>query len=102
MVELGELEKHYADFAARRVRVVVIANDDQAASQSTQADYPHLVVVSDAAQSMARAIDVIHPGAGQSGDDTNAPTTFFVDGTGQVRWLRRPGHIIVRLSPEEL
>src|SRR5262245_60684582 len=102
MIELGELERHHAEFAARGVRVVVISNDDQEAARSTQADFPHLTVVADADESMARAIEVIHRGAGQHGEDTNAPTTLLVDGSGTVRWLRRPGNIMSRLSPQEV
>jgi peroxiredoxin len=102
MVELGELENHHEEFAKRHVQVVVISNDDQPTAQKTQADFPHLVVVSDAEQKMAKALQVIHPGAARDGGDTNAPTTFLVDGTGHVSWFFRPDRIIVRLSPEEL
>jgi peroxiredoxin len=102
MVELGELEGHHRQFDDKHVRVVVISNDDQQTAQKTQADFPHLVVVSDREQNVAKALEVIHAGAGHEGEDTNSPTTFLVDGSGQVRWFFRPSHIIVRLSPDEL
>jgi peroxiredoxin len=102
MVELGELERQHQRFAEKHVRVVVISNDDQQTAQKTQADFPHLVVVSDHEHDVARALQVIHAGASQKGEDTNAPTTFLVDGSGQVRWFFRSSHIIVRLSPDEL
>jgi len=51
---------------------------------------------------MARAMAVVQTGVGPKGEDTNAPTTFLVDGSGQVRWNFRPERFIVRLSPEEL
>jgi peroxiredoxin len=102
MVELGELEGHHQQFAARHVRVVAIANDDQETSRATQSDFPHLVVVSDAEQNMASAMQVIHAGAGPKGDDTNAPTTFVLDGSARVRWLFRPERFIARLSADEL
>jgi peroxiredoxin len=102
MVELGQLEKHHAEFEKRGVRVVVISNDDQKTAQATKADFPHLVVIADTDQSMAKAIEVVHAGVGPNGSDTNAPTTFLVDGTGKVRWWFRPGQIVVRLSPEEV
>ncbi len=102
MKELGELEKHQQEFAQRGVRVVVVSNDDQKTAQATQADFPHLVVVSDAAQNVARAMQVIHPGMGPGHTDTNAPTTFLVDGDGTVRWVYRPERFIVRLSPADL
>jgi alkyl hydroperoxide reductase subunit AhpC len=102
MIELGELEKHHEEFSKRHVKVVVISNDDQPTARETQAEFPHLVVVSDAQQSMAKALQVLHTGAGQNGDDTNAPTTFLVDGTGKVRWFVRPERILGRLAPDEL
>ena len=102
MIELVQLEKQQSEFARRGVRIVVISNDDQPTSQTTQTAFPHLLVVSDADQHMARAMQVIHPGAALDGADTNAPTTFLVDGEGCVRWLARPERFITRLSPSEL
>lgn len=102
MVELGELEGHHRQFADRHVRVVVIANDDLDTAKATQADFPHLVVISDADQNLARAAQVLHAGAGRNGDDTNAPTTFLLDGRGRVRWFFRPEQFIARLSAGEL
>jgi alkyl hydroperoxide reductase subunit AhpC len=101
MIELGELEKRQEEFAKRHVRVVVVSNDSQAIAQKTQTDFPHLVVVADDRQSLAIAIGVLHPGMGPGGEDTNAPTTFLVDGSGNVRWWSR-NQIMVRLSPEEV
>ena len=102
MVELGQLEKHHAQFAKRNVRVVVISNDKQTTAQATQADFPHLVVVADSDQNMAKALQVIHSGAGATGDDTNAPTTFLVDGNGHVRRMLRPERFLARYSPKEV
>ncbi len=102
MVELGQLEKHHAEFAKRNVRVIVISNDKPTTAQATQADFPHLVVVSDSEQNMAKAVQVIHSGAGATGDDTNAPTTFLVDGDGHVRRMLRPERFIARYSPQEV
>jgi peroxiredoxin len=102
-IELGELESHYQEFDKRHVRVVAISNDDQNDSQAMQADIPHLVVVSDAEQNIAKAIDVIHRGAmAPGGKETNAPTTFLVDGTGNVRWFFRPDSYLARIPPDDL
>jgi peroxiredoxin len=102
MVELGQLEKRYQDIAKRNVRIVAISNDDQATARLTQADFPHLTVVADTEQKLAKAFQVIQPEFGPGGTDTNAPTTFLVDGSGIVRWLFRPDRFIERLSPDEL
>ncbi len=102
MVELGELEKHHDDFARRNVRLVVVSNDSQATAAKTQADFPHLVVIADTEQSLAKAVQVIHPGAARDGSDTNAPTTFLLDGEGRVRWLFRPDRFLERQAPADL
>ena len=102
MIELVQLDKSHAEFAQRGVRVMAISNDDQATASLTQAKFPHLKIVSDADQNLAKAVQVIQAGAGTGGGDTNAPTTFLVDGAGQVRWLFRPDRFFVRLSPEQL
>ncbi len=84
------------------MRVVVVSNDDVPTSQATQDEYPHLKVVSDSDQNVARAMQVIHPGAAPDGGDTNAPTTFLVDGGGTVRRFLRKDQFLARPSPEEL
>ena len=102
MLELGQLEKYHAEFTRRNVRVLAISNDKPATAQATQSDFPHLVVVSDSEQNMAKALQVIHPGAGATGDDTNAPTTFLVDGDGHVRRIMRQERFLARYSPQEV
>ena len=102
MVELGQLEKHHQAFDEKKVRIIVISNDDQPTAQSTQSDFPHLTVVADTNQNLAKAMQVIHLGAGSHGEDTNAPTTFLIDGSGRVCWFRRPERFLTRLSPSEL
>jgi peroxiredoxin len=102
MVELGELEKHHEEFGKKNVRIVVASNDDQASATMTKTKFPDLIVISDAQQNLAKAMQVIQPGEGPGGSDTNAPTTFLVDGAGYVRWLFRPDSFFVRLSPNKL
>jgi peroxiredoxin len=102
MIELGELEKRHQDFEQRKARIFVISSDDLKTTQLTQADFRHLSAVSDAEQNVAKAMQVLDPGKGPHGSDTNAPTTFFVDGAGTVRWVFRPERFISRLTPDEL
>lgn len=102
MIELGQLEGHWQEFEKRKVRVVVISVEDLETAKATQADYPHLVVVSDADRKLAEAVAVIHPQSAPDGGDTAAPTTILVDGTGIVRWTFRPDRVISRLSPAEV
>jgi peroxiredoxin len=102
VVELGELERHERQFADKHIRVVVVSNDDLETARMTQAEFPHLIVVADADQTIAKAMEVIHKGAGRDGSDTNAPTTFLIDGEGQVQWCFRPDRFIERLAADEL
>jgi peroxiredoxin len=60
------------------------------------------VAEADGSERIAKAIEVIHAGHAPDGSDTNVPTTFLVDGNGDVKWLFRANQFIVRLSPDEL
>jgi peroxiredoxin len=102
MSELGQLEAHAQDFEKRKVRVVVISVEDREAAAATQADFPHLVVVSDADHKLSDAVEVIHRHSAPGGGDTAAPTSILVDGSGTVRWTFRPDRVLTRLSPSEL
>jgi peroxiredoxin len=102
MIELGQLEKHHAEFDKRNVRVVVSSIEGQDDAQKTQARFPHLVVVSDESRSLSNAVQVIHPGSDPHGGDTSAPTTFLIDGNGKVRWTYRSGNVTSRIAPEAL
>jgi peroxiredoxin len=102
MIELGELEKNHEEFAKRGIRIFAVSNDDEAIAKRTQTDFPHLVLISDTEQNIAKAMQVIDAEKGPQQTDTNAPTTFLVDGTGNVRWVYRPARITDRLAPGEL
>jgi peroxiredoxin len=102
MIELGQLEAHWREFEKRKVRVVVVSVEGQDEARATQADFPHLVVVSDEGRNLAEAAAVIHPRAALDGGDTAAPTTILIDGDGTVRWTFRPDRVLTRLSPAEV
>ncbi len=102
MTELGQLEASWQEFEKRKVKVVAVSLEDREPAQATQADFPHLVVVSDAGRKLAEALAVIHPGSNPHGGDTAAPTTILVDGGGTVRWVFRPDRVLTRLSPSEV
>jgi hypothetical protein len=102
MEELGELEKRQQEFANRKTRVIAISNDNLQDAQATKSRFPHLDIVSDSQQNIAKSIAVLGPKKAPDGSDTNSPTTILLDGTGTVRWLFRPDRFIVRLSPGEL
>lgn len=102
MLELGQLDSQAAEFAKRGVRVVAVSIEGPDEAKATQAEYPSLVVVSDADRSLAEAVSVIHKDSNPSGGDTAAPTTLLIDGAGTVRWTFRSDRIFTRLSPTQL
>lgn len=102
MVELGELEARHQDFDDRRLRILAVSMDDLTHTEKTQKKFPHLLLASDPEQKMARDFASIHPHMGPGASDTNAPTTFLVDGSGKLRWYFRPATFFQRLSPDEL
>ncbi len=101
-MELGQLEAQHEQFDARGVRVVVASLDDLDESKKTQQQFPHLTVLSDHEQSLARAAGVIGPQHSPTGGEATAPTTMLLDRHGQVRWVFRPERYTTRLSPAEL
>src|SRR5262245_62154386 len=102
MLELGQLESQWQEFEKRNVRVVVVSVEDREAAKATQADFPHLVIVSDADRNLSEAVEVIHKRSDPKGGDTAAPTTILIDGKGTVRWMFRPDRVFTRLSPAQL
>jgi alkyl hydroperoxide reductase subunit AhpC len=101
MIELGQLERRHEDFARRNARIVVASLEGPHDAQRTQADFPHLTVLSDADRRLASTVEVIDAQSSPTGGDTSAPTTVLIDGAGAVRWLYRPPAAIARLSPDE-
>lgn len=102
MLELGELERRYEDFARRNWRVVVVSLEGPDEAKQTQADFPHLLVVADQEHRLSNAVGVVHANSAPGGGDTSAPTTILIDRLGIVRWLYRPPTAISRLSPDEV
>ncbi len=102
MTELVELERRHAEFAKRNARVIVVSVEGVDDARKTQADFPHLTLVSDDAHGLSEAAELIHPHAGPNGGDTDVPTTFLVDRAGIVRCVYRSPSVIERLSPDAL
>lgn len=102
MTELVQLERRHADFPRRNAGVIVISVEGQDEARKTQADFPHLTVLSDQDLSLTKAAGVIHPHAGPDEADIDIPTTILVDRRGIVRWVYRSPSVIARLSPDEV
>jgi alkyl hydroperoxide reductase subunit AhpC len=102
MTELVQLERRHDDFPKRNARVLVVSVEGLDDVKKTQADFPHLTVLSDQARSLSDAAGLIHPHAAPDGGDADVPTTILVDRQGTVRWLYRSPMVIARLSPDEV
>jgi peroxiredoxin len=102
LIELGQLERRHEDFALRHTRVIAISVEGLDEAKQTQADFPHLLVLSDRAHGLSEAAGLIHAHSGPDGSDTSAPTTILVDRQGTVRWLYRSAEVIARLAPDEV
>jgi peroxiredoxin len=103
MIELGQLEARHQDFESRNVRVVAVSMDDVNDSRDMQQKFPHLVMVSDKDEGLARAAGTLAPGQrSHDGGDTNAPTTIFIDRKGEVRQVKRPDRFLERFSPDDV
>jgi peroxiredoxin len=102
MIELVQLERRHEDFQKRQTRVIAISVEGLEDARKTQADFPHLLVVSDEGRGLSNTVDLIHPHAAPDGGDADVPTTILVDRGGIVRWLYRSPQVIVRLSPDDV
>jgi peroxiredoxin len=102
MIELGQLEAHHDEFAKRNVRVVAVSADDLDDAKKTKQKFSDLTVVADHSHKLIDAAAVLHPGAGEGGEDVAAPTTILIDKHGVVRELYRPPSVASRLSASEL
>jgi alkyl hydroperoxide reductase subunit AhpC len=102
MIELGQLERRYEDFAKRNTRIIVISVEGTDDASQTQVRFPHLLVLADQSRGLSDTAGLIHPHAAPDGSDADAPTTILVDAHGKVDWLFRSSQVIVRLSPDEV
>jgi peroxiredoxin len=102
MVELGQLESHHQEFAARNTRIVAVSLDNREHTAGTAKKFPHLVLVSDEQASISTAAEVMGPQHGPDLNNTLAPTIILIDRRGQVRGVFRPDRYIERLTPAEV
>ena len=101
MIELGELEKHGDELAARGVTLYAISSDGPEDTRATQEQFPSLTIVSDSELSLVKTVGVLDEDP-LLGKRAAMPTTFLIDGQGEVRWTYRSSHVMERLPPAEL
>jgi hypothetical protein len=70
-------------------------------AKKTQADFPHLLALSDEEGKLSSAAAIILVRGRPPGVDVDIPTVFLVDGKGLTRWLYQPPEFYIRLSVDE-
>ena len=58
--------------------------------------------LSDPKAEVIRRYDLVHVGAGESGQDIARPAEFLVDSSGTVRWVNLTENYWVRARPEQI
>ena len=80
------------------VGISVDSNDESRKLAASQ--HYHFPLLSDPRAETIRAYGVLHPHAGESGDDIARPAEYLVDASGKIRWENFTESIVVRLHPE--
>lgn len=58
--------------------------------------------LSDPKAEVIRRYDLVHAGAGESGQDIARPAEFLIDPSGTVRWVNMTENYWVRARPEQI
>lgn len=94
-------EKHLDEFQRHGIAVAAISVDSTEESghlcQSRGYTYPFL---SDPKAEVIRRYGILHPKAGENGQDIARPAEFLVDSAGIVRWKNLTDDIRIRARPE--
>jgi peroxiredoxin len=89
------------EFGRRGIQIVAISVDSPEDSQRlVQTQGYSFPLLSDRDAATIRAYGVLHPHAGEDGQDIARPAEFLVDKTGSIRWVNLTGTILARLRPE--
>ncbi len=97
------IQKDLAEFQAEGIRPVAISVDSPADSENLRrkAGYT-FTFLSDPKADVIRRYDLLHPAAGEDGQDIARPAEFLVDRSGIVRWENFTEDIRIRPRAEQL
>jgi peroxiredoxin len=100
---LRSIEKSLNKFQEVGIRPVAISVDAPEASRDLcqKAGYT-FTFLSDPKAEAIRRYDLLHAGAGISGQDIARPGEFLLDSTGTVRWVNLTENYWVRARPEQI
>jgi len=100
---LRGIERSLDKFNEARIRPVAISVDTPQESrdlmQKAGYSFPFL---SDQKTEAIRRYDLVHKGAGITGNDIARPAEFLIDSSGTVRWVNLTENYWVRARPEQV
>lgn len=98
---MRSFENQLPEFTSRGVDIVAISVDSPEESrklaQSRGYTFP---ILSDPDTVAIRAYGVLHPHAGENGQDIARPAEFLIDSSGTIRWENLTENLLARLRPE--
>ena len=97
------IERSLDQFNQAGIRPVAISVDTPKESQDLQqkAGYS-FTFLSDQNTDAIRRYDLVHKGAGITGNDIARPAEFLIDSSGTVRWVNLTENYWVRARPEQV
>jgi peroxiredoxin len=100
---LRGIQKNLGKFNEAGIRPVAISIDSPEVSREMrrQAGYT-FTFLSDPKAEAIRRYDLVHAGAGISGEDIARPAEFLLDSSGTVRWVNLTENYWVRARPEQI
>jgi len=85
------------------VRPIAISVDTPELSRSLCARNGYtFTFLSDPKAEVIRRYDLLHPGAGNKGQDIARPAEFLLDSSGMVRWVNLTDDFRIRARPEQM
>lgn len=100
---MRSIEKSLDQFKAVGIRPVAISVDAPEVSRNlTQQEGYSFTFLSDPNAEVIRRYDLVHAGAGETGNDVSRPAEFLLDGTGTVRWVNLTENYWIRARPEQV
>jgi len=100
---LRSIERNLDKFHDLGVRPVAISVDQPEVSRdlSQKAGYT-FPILSDPNAEAIRRYDLLHAGAGETGNDIARPAEFLLDANGIVRWVNLTENYWVRATSEQM
>lgn len=91
------------EFHARHIEIAAISVDSPEASRKLiQSRGFHYPILSDPKADVIRGYGVLHPKAGEDGQDIARPAEYLVDSKGVIVWANLTDDLRVRARPEAM